>query len=325
MDPVLDFRPGLPGHGPGRGHDKTGRDRACDLEPDRRDGQGSPAPAPGLAAVAHPSGTLGHSGTVGNAWIAGLAGCSRERMLEPAEAVDNAICNYDTWVGYREPLFSPTSNMSVVTGLDNRQLLPPYFPTLRNEDSRFGYMLGYLYPNLAVLDYPWATPHLPLGDRSRSAETTDFGSGPAFPTLFHEWVKMQKQYCLSQDLSARLEHLAEVFLDLGSGSSRELSEMYRDEHAHFASDALSSLREAGAAAGKAPGNWQAFLQNAADKLQADLTEGTPLQEVRGTPRELDGEALSDLWRGYWRDFGAAFTAWPEIREAAREVMDRGPE
>ena len=269
------------------------------------------------------SGTLGHPGTVGNAWIAGLAGRSRERMLESAESVDNAIRNDNTWVGYREPHFSPTSNMSVVTGLDNRQLLPPYFPTLRNEDSVFGYMLGYLYPDLAVLDYPWATPHLPLGDRSRSAETTDFGIGPAFPSFFHEWVKLQKQHCLAQDLPARLEHLAGVFLDLGNSSSQELTEMYRDERAHFASDALSSLREASAAAEKAPANWKAFLQKAADKVQADMAAGAPLLELRGTPRDLEGEALIALWRGYWREFGAALKAWPEIREAAREVMERG--
>jgi hypothetical protein len=269
------------------------------------------------------SGTLGHPGTVGNAWIAGLAGRSRERMLETSEAVDHAIRNDNAWVGYSEPHFSPTSNMSVVTGLDNRQLLPPYFPTLRNEDSLFGYMLGYLYPDLAVLDYPWATPHLPLGDRARSAETTDFGIGPAFPTFFHEWVNLQKQYCLAEDLPARLQHLAEVFLDLGNTSSRELTEMYRDERAHFASDALSSLREASAAAGKAPGNWQAYLQKAADKLQADLAAGAPLQELRGTPRDLEGEALMDLWRGYWREFGEALKAWPEVREAACEVMERG--
>lgn len=213
--------------------------------------------------------------------------------------------------------------MSVVTGLDNRQLLPPYFPTLRNEDSLFGYMLGYLYPDLAVLDYPWATPHLPLDDRARSAETTDFGIGPAFPVFFHEWVNLQKQYCLAEDLPGRLEQLAEIFLDLGSASSEALTEMYRDERAHFASDALTSLQEASDAAGNAPGNWKAYLQKAADKLQADMAAGDPLQEIRGTPRGLKGEALIELWRGYWRQFGAALKAWPEIREAARGVVERG--
>jgi hypothetical protein len=271
------------------------------------------------------SGTLGHPGTVGNAWIVGLAGHSLERMLESTESVDHAIRNDNAWLGYRQPHFSPTSNMSAVTGLDNRQLLPPYFPALRNEDSLFGYMLSYLYPDLAVLDYPWATPHLPLDNRSRSAETTDFGIGLAFPTFFPEWVNLQKQHCLSQDPPDRLEHLAEVFLDLGKSASRELTEMYRDERAHFASDALSSLREASAAAGTAPGNWQAFLQKAADKLQADMAAGAPLREIRGTPRDLEGEALIELWRDYWREFGAALKAWPEIREAAREVMERGVE
>jgi hypothetical protein len=33
----------------------------------------------------------------------------------------------------------------------------------------------------------------------------------------------------------------------------------------------------------------------------------------------------DLWRGHWREFGAALKAWPEVRKAACEVMERGVE
>ena len=55
--------------------------------------------------------------------------------------------------------------LSQMTGVDNRELLPPYFPLFRNEDFLFGENLQFLHPNSLMVDFPWALPHLPLEER----------------------------------------------------------------------------------------------------------------------------------------------------------------
>lgn len=264
-------------------------------------------------------GTLGHPGTVSNTWISKLSEDSISRMLESSATVDNAIENSNVWLGRIQFSVSNTANMSQTTGLDNRVSLPPYFPILRSEDLLFGNMVNYLFPESIVVDYPWATPHLPIGSRVRSPEHSDFGIKIGFPMFFYDQIMLQKAHCHATEFPDRLQHLAQSFMDLSNSSSEFLSECYRNKRIHLGCDRLKEIGTRLARDAAAPENWISFLKKGAEKINEEIKSESGNHQISGTPANVFDEELINLWREYWRDYGQALELWPEIREAAAAV------
>ena len=71
-----------------------------------------------------------------------------------------------------------------------------------------------------------------------------------------------------------------------------------------------------------PVNWQNYLRNGIAQLNADLDKASRDDfALKGLPKDREGEELIAFWRNVWADFSAALNAWPEIREAAAELLD----
>ena len=206
--------------------------------------------------------------------------------------------------------------MSLITGLDNRAALPPYFPVLRGEDRLFGAMLDMLFPGVAALDYAWASPHLPLEDRDRSSAETDFGAQPPFPRFFLDWIAVTTRRCSAGSHEHRLAALAGFYDELASMDDAALAELYRDEQTYSACDTMVQLRAALDRATDAPQNWVQYLEAGLSKVNVDLVESFAGPAISGSPAGTEGAELFTLWREHWRAFGAALRAWPEIRKAA---------
>jgi len=136
---------------------------------------------PDSAVLVTECGSLGCPGTSDNTWLPGMAPASLKSMLASAEKTTHALSSRKVWSGRNKPHFSPRPNMSQITGFDNRQLLPPYLPILRNEDSLFGYMLDFIFPTSVTLDYPWAITHLPIPDRQWRDQDLNFKPADTFP------------------------------------------------------------------------------------------------------------------------------------------------
>ena len=75
----------------------------------------------------------------------------------------------------------------------------------------------------------------------------------------------------------------------------------------------------------APTDWQDYLQNGIERLNADLGRFSDKDDpLKGLPAKLEGEALIAFWKGVWSDFAEALNAWPEIRAAATEIVGAQP-
>ncbi|MEJ2521100.1 MAG: hypothetical protein P8Y91_12295 [Desulfuromonadales bacterium] len=105
-------------------------------------------------------GAVGDPGTTNYDWIGELPPASLNVLLRDAEQRRLALSESRCWTGVNRFIFTPSATMSVNTGLDNRQLLPPYFPVNRNEDKLFGDATAFLHPNAVTVDYPLAILHL---------------------------------------------------------------------------------------------------------------------------------------------------------------------
>lgn len=71
------------------------------------------------------------------------------------------------------------SNMSQLTGSDNRGFLPPYLPVMRGQDRLFGEVCQFLFPDSVALDLPFAVPHLPMPERNWRDKDNAFACKPA--------------------------------------------------------------------------------------------------------------------------------------------------
>ena len=266
-------------------------------------------------------GSVGCPGTASNTWLPDMAKDSLKRMLASGEKTTNALTSRKVWSGRNQPNFAPRSNMSQITGFDNRQLLPPYLPILRGEDRLFGFMLDFIFPTAVNLDYAWAIPHSPIPERSWRDKDLDFRPADSFPVFFFDKVLEYKSICKSVSATDRLSALSAWFNDMATTSDHTLTNMYRDARLRADSERLQKLDSLLSTAESTPVDWQNYLRNGVRQLNIDLDRVSREDfSVKGLPADLESDDLIIYWKDVWRGFAEALSAWPEIQAAASEVL-----
>lgn len=265
-------------------------------------------------------GSLGDAGTANMNWLALLEGESLERLIADEATVDKALTRRNCWHGRRQARIVARANMSQLTGLDHRALLPPYIPILRGEDRLFGDMVEFLHPESVVVDQPWAIPHLPLPEREWAPEERRFDTGFPFPRFAMEWVEKHQDASRAREPLKRLGQMARLYEDLADMAPEDIQRLHEDAKLATKAAHYRDLTTALAAAEGAPQAWREFLEDATRRLNQELVDNPADAPVRGYPEGLEGEALINWWQDFWRDFGRALRAWPAIRQAARQVQ-----
>jgi len=267
-------------------------------------------------------GSLGCPGTSSNTWLPNMAPASLKRMLGSTEKTSQALSTRKVWSGRNQPHFTPRSNMSQITGFDNRQMLPPYIPILRGEDQLFGIMLDFIFPNSVALDYPWAVPHLPVPDRQWRDRHLDFTPADSFPMFFVTKIVEDKSSCQSVLACDRLSSLSFWINNLATASADTLSSMYRDRRLRSDSEQLHHLTMLLETNKSAPVNWKNYLRNGITQLNTDLDRASRNNfVVKGAPASMETDDLIAFWKDVWADFASALAAWPKIRDAATELVN----
>jgi hypothetical protein len=225
------------------------------------------------------------------------------------------------WSGRSHPHFAPRSNMSPITGLDNREMLPPYFPIFRSEDKLFGLMLDFIIPTSVTLDYPWAVPHLPIPQRGWCDKDRDFTLKPSFPKFFPYNLLKHKSFCMAQTPNNRLEALAAWFSDLATASVESKTNLYRDSILQMNSDRLMHFSNLLLSANSLPGKWREYLEKGFNELKTNMDRASrPDFPLKGLPHTLEGPELIEFWNEAWTGFAESLIAWPKIREAAESLV-----
>jgi hypothetical protein len=267
-------------------------------------------------------GSLGCPGTNRNTGLPFMAPDSLRKMLASREKTTLSLTSRKVWRGRNQPHFALRPNMSPITGLDNRQMLPPYLPIMRGEDRLFGNMLDILFPAGVTLDYPWAVPHLPIPDREWCNKDLEFKSAGSYPVFFTEKLIELKSNCHAALPTDRLSALSAWFEDMACTSDKHLAAMYRESRLNNDSEILQRLNDLLAESEAGPVDWQNYLRNGIRQLNVDMDlasrEDFP---VEGSPGSLKGEELIGFWKDTWSGFASALNAWPKIRAAATEILE----
>lgn len=261
------------------------------------------------------SGTVGDPGTANNAWLANMSLNSIKEMLAAPGGLMNALATRQCWVGHPQAVVLKRAVMSQVTGLDNRHLLPPYFPAMRGEDQLFGAMLEFLMPDSAVLEYDWAVPHLPLEERqgNRSGDSVVPRGGLQ---LLSSYLAEGKPSDRSLDLGTRLSLLAARLESLAALSTQGLQACFRSNLTRRQALMLQTLNDRLQDSAALDESWQQYLQSNAQDCMAALQQVTSLSDLPQVPEHWNNERVADEIRRCAKYFARALLAWPKMREAA---------
>jgi hypothetical protein len=266
-------------------------------------------------------GSLGDPGTPVSNWLTSLEGASRERLLADEATVQAALRERNYWHGRSRTHVAMRSNMSQLTGLDNRRLLPPYIPVMRGEDRLFGNMLEAIHPRHVVLDQAFAVPHLPTPRRRWSAAESAFSTRESFPGFILNLFSETPLPSDSQDPLRRLALVANQFDELAERRHQRLVTQYIDERLSSRARRYVHLKSLRAECADAPPSWLAYLDAALADLNQKLADNPVETSLRGYPESLSDVALSEWWQDFWRRFAQALRAWPALRQAARHCRD----
>jgi hypothetical protein len=257
-------------------------------------------------------GSWGDPGTGSVHWAIDLDEGSIERLVNTPQGMGAALESRSSWLGCAQPTLHKMALMSQMTGLDNSQLLPPYFPAFRGEDLLFGTMLEAMYHRGALVEYPWSVPHLPTDGRKYSIREPVVRVG--FMRLVSRYLTGRIDYGDASNPLGRLQQIAEDARRIAARSEHDLLLDFRREQASLHADALSTSRAQLARARELPSlNWQGYLSRAVEELSNSLQAKHSPLELEGMPAAASETTLVDEFRQLAEGWAAALAAWPAVR------------
>lgn len=259
--------------------------------------------------------TWGDPGTGHAHWISELDVASVDRLLSMPEGLVNTVDARASWLGYDGPTLTKHGVMSQLTGYDASQLLPPFMPAFRGEDSLFSFMLLTLHPDSLVLNYSWAVPHLPLEERSsRSLKAAIAAQGGM--ALLTRWIGDNVKLGQALTPEARLIGMAQSIEELTLLDNQALQAFARSELVRWqASQAGHFRRQLARSSQLQSKNWQQYLERGHEEVFTALQQTPDWDDLLGYSTEDPLETLS-LVRSGGQNLAKALRAWPSIWSAA---------
>ena len=213
--------------------------------------------------------------------------------------------------------------MALALGLDNRGLLPPFLPVMRNQDGVFGALRRLCLPGTAVAYLPWVVEHSPPGDRRATVEQILRGAGRMRLADLVLSLMGDLEPVGAPDPASRLDALGRHFIELGSWPVGEYVARCRRDIAARAADLQATFARAAGRGLDGEGLWRddvsAFARAIAERAASDPP---------GAPAELLDAGLSPEQATRYGQrlisfFGELLRCWPTLVAGSRELRRRG--
>jgi hypothetical protein len=264
-------------------------------------------------------GTLGDPGTPSTSWVYNVDADSARRLLASLGGLEGALVNRHYWMGQPRPMFNKLAVISQITGLDNSNLLPPYFPVFRGEDYLFGAMTEYLHPNAATLDYDWCVPHFPLDARKGSIENQP-ATGKGSINL-SKYITDHTLYQQGIPAETRLEALTVLLQELSETSDDGLLTIYRSQVAEAQGAQAKGLDVMLQNDIQRTEAWQAHLQQSLANINEAMQGAARLKDISSIPDDYQELGILEEFRAYSGEYAVALKGWPAIRNVAQRTVN----
>lgn len=281
-----------------------------------------------VEALANGSGSVGatFSGLYGDIGVVSADkaltirnGGTRERLRASEEAFALALSSREV---VRQAAAKTITHggtfMGTFFGLDNRSLLPPFFPLSINEDGLFGYCVqscrdGFFYGHL-----PFSLLHAPGGQRSYCRSATRI------------WLCDVVLCCLSavpinlpkRTPELRLRRLGELLIDFGMCPLPDFREFLSCSVWDRAARAAAGMESAVKRDSAAPDYWTGELRARIAEIRSAITRPDYLIPADLVSKGNVDEALAEC-QDIIRRFGELLHCWPDVVEAAKLLATRG--
>lgn len=266
------------------------------------------------------SGILGDSGMGSNGGYLLLDGPSRERFVSSEPAYRSAWSSREVMRSVVRPTITNRPYfMTYGAGFDNRDLLPPFMPVLRNEDGIFGLVLRQGWERSCVGHLPWMLFHAPMDARTprRAGQP-----GADFNELAVAALASIDPGLVKPDGAPRLRALGRHLTDLASLGPGGFEDALRRLLFLRAEGSVAGMHALLERFGGAPDYWARDLRGSLERTRAavsaddyptprDLQEGRTPAEARERGRRLLGR------------YGRLLESWPDLVQAARTLKTRG--
>lgn len=266
------------------------------------------------------NGLLGDSGMGGTGGYLTLEGPSRERLIASESAYRSARAGREVLrCATRPTIVNRPFLMTPGVGLDNRELLPPFMPVMRNEDGLFGLVLRQGWERSVIAHLPWMLLHSPM--EARKASMGGVLGVDSYDLVFAALASIDLGR-LKADGAPRLRalgrHLTEL-ASLGAGGFENAVRRLLYSRAEGTAGKMNRMLERH---DRSPGYWAEDVRQSLEGLRRTLESGD-----FPTPRDLQAgrtpEEARELGRRGVQRYGRLLEAWPELVQATRSLRNRG--
>ncbi len=204
--------------------------------------------------------------------------------------------------------------LAAMVGLDNREWLPPFFPTGRNQDGLFCAVTRAVLPEALVAHSRYAIAHDPPETRTFSRADAGF-----LPKRACDLVGMLAEACKLEPAGSapedRIRLLGDWLVRLGR-SETERRAVLRALWRNRAAGAIRHYRALLAEHGSQPRSWASLVEAEIDAHERDLERDAPIVATDlGRTVDAAEPALAVALVGY----GELLSAWPTIVRAAGRI------
>ncbi len=266
-------------------------------------------------------GSFGDPGSIDYLWLGALPEETLERLVRDESQADLAIRHSQCFLGVSRPTISSAANFSQMTGLDNRDFLPPYFPIERGQDLIFGETTRFIFPDSACLIYPWAILHLRVDNKRSPASRMASYNPQGYPGSLTRSPPREIDGCLAEQPLSRLAYLASSYRDLGASSQKTIMDLCAEHSLQQKSAYLSKLRQSLDKSSDGSPAWINYLRESIRQTKEDMEKDLALTRVEKTAEQPGRDQLIRFWKEAWDGFGQALVSWPEIRAVAKSLGD----
>lgn len=256
------------------------------------------------------SGVYGSSGTATPRHIFFLEGEQREEILAGEEIYRTAACSDVVFRSCEHAAISSSPFfMAGHCGLDNTELLPPFFPVGRSEDAIFAEVLRKTSSGSLIGHLPWALYHEP--EEPRMFDTEDLRE---FKPRAAEIIKLLVTAFFEPagriEPAEGLQWLGKHLTDIGNLPAAEFREFVITTYMPYLEFEIMTLQNLLDTYNRQPVYWAEDIQRYIGSIEDYLlNSGQSLCSI-------SDELLKDLVRSY----GELLTLWPDIIGTARSMI-----
>lgn len=204
-------------------------------------------------------------------------------------------------------------------GLDNREILPPFFPVGRNEDGIFGRLMERCIAGSQAAHLPWGIVHAPPDVRQYQS---DAAASSRISDLILDCIATWPGSPAARTTTGALRSLGRHFVELGELEPGDLFEILRHSRWQTASTAIQRNEALLKRRAGAPEYWAARIRKQNDLLLKGMMDPAFL-----VPTDLNcgpDDALETIQTLILK-YGQLLADWPAMIEATRKLREQGVE